>query len=826
MIEFKRQIRSILLQNVFIPLAMAILSAVAMVFLITSFRDASLVTKHSDQVIIKLSEVEKFLFDGQATSRGYRMTKNAEYLTPFASANTQIVNSLHELKQLLLDNPIQVERHEKAQLLIIDAFKNWRSLHSDYQIGLRSRAEEKIYSKEGESRVNEIRDVLKSMMDEEVHLKTEREKLQKNIFNSLFYLFLPAFILISAYVAYRGRGHIISVSNKYEERLAENTKQMLQLERENWLQSEESLLSEKIIKSNSLKELSQAIITNFMDRFNVTAGAVFIRKSMEDDLFERTASIGLKDSEEMANFRLSESGLIAVAVQNKKPVVVQDIQNANWRISSGLGDYSPKAVIVAPFLYKNEVIGIIELALMKEPCKNILELLVEVSEKLAGFILNETSREILKDLVREVQDKSVALQSQQRILQETNDELEKISQYKSQFLANMSHELRTPLNSTMILAQLLMENKDNNLNEKQVGFARQILKSGKDLLTLINDILDLSKVESGHLDLHIEEFKTQDMLDTIQNSFKHVAEEKGLSLIIDNQSVQKTLLSDRFRIEQVLKNFLSNAMKFTKVGSVKVRATDVDKNTIQFAITDTGIGIAPDKLEMIFEPFRQADGTTTRKYGGTGLGLSISKQLAEMLNGEISVESEEGKGTTFYFKMPIILKMAEATELPPSTQTVNLLENYPQQARKKSALFLAQESKAPPVAPSLEGIKILVVDDDFRNIFSLSAALEQRGAFVSMAKNGQEALDILKKNSDYDLVFMDIMMPVMDGLEAIRKIRHDLKLKKLPILALTAKSTEADRQQCMEAGANDFLSKPVDIAKLNSLARTWSPHVN
>lgn len=801
MVQFKRQIRSILLQNVFIPLAMALVSGIALVFLINSFKEASEVTKHSDEVIIKISEVEKLLYEGQASSRGYRMTKNAEFLTSFSSASSQIIKALDELKILISENPIQLERLEKNQLLIIDAFKYWRQLHTDYQIGLRSRAEEKNYSREGESRAREIRTIMKSMMDEELHIKTDREKEQKAIFNYLIYLFLPTFILISAFVAYRGRGHIISVSNKYEERLAENNKQMAQLERENWLQSEESLLSEKIVKSNSLQELSNAIIANFMERFDVIAGAFFIRKFSEGDFFEKTASIGLKDSEAFRKFHLSDSGFTSVAIQNKKPIIIKDFAGVSWKIPSALGDYTPKALVIAPLLYKNEVIGILELAFSTEPCQNVTDLLIEVSEKLAGFIINENSRETLKDLVREVQDKSTELQAQQEVLQQTNEQLEKISQYKSQFLANMSHELRTPLNSTMILAQLLMENKDKNLNEKQVGFAKQILKSGKDLLTLINDILDLSKVESGQLNLHIEEFQVQDILKSLNSSFSLMAEEKGISLIFKNSSSYQILQSDRLRIEQILKNFISNAIKFTKFGSVTIEATDFNTDKVQFSITDTGIGIPKDKLDVIFEPFKQADGTTTRQYGGTGLGLSISKQLAELLKGEIQVRSEVGRGSTFFFTIPVALDL-------------NL--NFPKEGRPD----------LPSVEETLKGAKVLVVDDDFRNIFSVSAALEQRGARVSMAKNGQEAIDILKNNANYDFVLMDIMMPVMDGLEAIRKIRQDLKLTNLPILALTAKTADEDRRQCIEAGANDYLTKPVNIAKLNSLTQIWAGQIN
>ncbi|MBF0425196.1 MAG: response regulator [Magnetococcales bacterium] len=409
------------------------------------------------------------------------------------------------------------------------------------------------------------------------------------------------------------------------------------------------------------------------------------------------------------------------------------------------------------------------------------------------------------------------------VFKEKAHELENASRYKSEFLANMSHELRTPLNSLLILAKMLALNEEGNLSPRQVESARIIHDSGKDLLRLINDILDLSKVEAGHMELVPETRTLVDFTHGIDRLFRHVAESKGLAFQVEIASgLPSALTTDWTKVEQVVRNFLANAFKFTAAGAVNVRLgmprrghvfMNLELNSaevVSFTVTDTGIGIPDDKQEQIFEPFRQVDGSISRKYGGTGLGLSISRKFAELLGGEVQVVSELGRGSAFTLYIPMeISRDATAT------------------VRARAAL----SDVPPPLPPTATQTEImafrslastiLVVDDDPRNVFTLQRLLQSRAGTILVASHGREALDILARNDTVNLVLMDIMMPVMDGYEAMREIRKMPRYRQLPILALTAKAMSGDREKCLKAGASDYLAKPVELERLLVALATW-----
>jgi signal transduction histidine kinase/CheY-like chemotaxis protein len=419
---------------------------------------------------------------------------------------------------------------------------------------------------------------------------------------------------------------------------------------------------------------------------------------------------------------------------------------------------------------------------------------------------------LLAEQNAEVERKNVEVEHARYALEEKAAELALTSKYKSEFLANVSHELRTPLNSIIVLSQQLAEHP-GGLSEKQIEFCRNINSSGADLLRLINDILDLSKVESGTMTLDVEDIPFVRLRDSIDRTFRHLAEAKNLPFNVDfAEGLPQNIESDSKRLEQILKNLLSNAIKFTLQGHVSVRVDVATEgwspghpvlsqggHVVAFTVEDTGIGIAPEKQRLIFEAFQQADAGTSRKYGGTGLGLSISSELTSLLGGEIKLASTPGQGSTFTLYMPLRHAGAEA--------------------RRMLADRVPTASAGDAARSDLRGRKVLIVDDDARNIYTLTALLENQGMEVVTATKGRQAIEIVAATPDLSFVLMDIMMPDMDGYEAIRTIRRDPNFVRLPIVALTAKAMVGDSDKCLNAGANDYISKPVSTDQLLSLMR-------
>ncbi len=395
-------------------------------------------------------------------------------------------------------------------------------------------------------------------------------------------------------------------------------------------------------------------------------------------------------------------------------------------------------------------------------------------------------------------------------LQEQAQQLALTSKYKSEFLANMSHELRTPLNSMLLLARQLMDNREKTLTPKQLEFSKVIHAAGQELLHLVNDILDLAKIEAGKISIEIGDYLTADLPEFLDRNFQLLAQSKNLDLKVEPApNLPRVMQTDARRLEQILKNLLSNALKFTKQGGVTLRAEQVGsgwgaENTvlnaapgvIAFSVTDTGIGIPHEKQKLIFEAFQQADGSTSREYGGTGLGLTISRELAALLGGEIRLQSEAGKGSTFTLFLP-------ETTVAPVPPAHGLRES-------PRAASIEKLTKDPQVTENLRGLVALVVDDDIRNIFALTSLLERFEMSVVSAEEGQAALDLLEANGCIAVVLMDIMMPGMDGFAIMEKLRRTERFKTLPIIAVTAKAMKGDREKCLRAGASEYIAKPLD----------------
>jgi CheY-like chemotaxis protein/signal transduction histidine kinase len=1121
-----KSFKQLLARNVLFPLCLSVLSSVIFVSLIFFQLSVQKEVEKSDVALVSARKVSKIVADAETGMRGFLITGDEPFLEPYYSALNASAAEIQHLYDLEAGHPLQQKRVE----LIKDRFRRWKVYAEDIIADRRAgrSVSAKVSAGFGKSLVDEIRENMGQLVDAEEALKMERSKSARDTTVYLLSIVIAVSLLSGALIAWVGRRQLLLLSESYSTALDTQVKQNQLLLKDQHLKANMASLSETMVGERNLDDLCEAVLSKLASILGFSVGSFYA--AMDDQVLELRGSFARTESQRQKDtpVRLAfGEGLVGQAAKERHLLELTDVPEDYLNISSSLGGMVPRKLLIYPLETEGRIFGVLEFGFYEDNRAETLEFLRLASEAVAQAVRSARYKERLENLLREVREQAKILQAQQEELRVSNeeleeqtrlqresqarlesqhteleqtnaqlevqsqqleiknDELEKIKQaleektgelqqsnrYKSEFLANMSHELRTPLNSSLILAKLLAENKEGNLTQKQVEFSRQILSSGGDLLLLINDILDLSKVESGKLEIISEEVSLENMLDSLQATFDPVAKQKNLRFdIVTAKDLPARILSDQKRVEQILKNLLSNAFKFTSQGGVELRVLKTPKGEISFSVKDSGIGIKKSQQKVIFEAFRQADGTTNRKYGGTGLGLSISKDLARLLQGELSLDSEEGRGSTFTLTLPLRQKapvqpeekkapvkrssipddraavdssdrlilvveddarfagilrdlvkergfkflaadtaeegVALATEHLPDAILLDLglpdhsglmvldqlkqnlktrhipihvisardgseralkmgavgfltkpvereqisevlrrleerikkdfsnvlvieddevqrkaiveliaeegvqitdvntgkealallkkksfdcvvmdlnlpdlsgfdlidrlaeeedcsyppiivytgrdlnkeeelrLKRHSQSVIIKGArsperllnevtLFLHQvESRLSPKRRKIleelqnrerifEEKRILIVDDDVRNIFALTSALENKGAEVFMARNGREALDHLEKQKNMDLVLMDIMMPVMDGYEATKEIRARAEFKNLPIIALTAKAMADDRRKCLEAGASDYLTKPVDLDKLLSLMRVW-----
>jgi CheY-like chemotaxis protein/signal transduction histidine kinase/CHASE3 domain sensor protein len=1089
---------------------------------------------HSHKVLVAIDALLATTQDAETGQRGYLLTGNDRYLEPYQRAVGDVSSRLDTVSTLIEDNPAQqanmvpLRRNLDAKLAELRETVDLRR-----NVGAQA-ALSVVTTDRGKVAMDAFRAELDVMRQEEVRLRVALiaemgEAYRTAITSGVLSGLLGAILTVAVFVLIRR---------------ASNARA-----RQEWLQSGQMGLSDAMMGDQSVEELADSILSFLALYLGFQAGALF---KGERDHFQRVATLGMPaDAKTPARFDLKE-GLLGKAAADGRSTIVRDVPEGYMTIGSALGQDKPRHLVLVPAHADENVNAVIEMGFLHTVDDNVLELLDQASAAIGialrsaryrselQNVLEETQRqaeelqvqseelrvsnEELEEQGRALKESQARLEQQQVELEQTNSqleeqaqiletqrdelersgaavtlkarELEQASQYKSDFLANMSHELRTPLNSLLILSKLLSDNPAGNLSAEQVRFAQTIESSGNDLLTLINDILDLSKIEAGHIEVRPETAPLKRLVSDLRHLFQPVANDRGLNFDIHvADGCPATIETDRQRLEQVLKNLLSNAFKFTETGGVRLEISLAGSDDIAFAVTDTGIGISREQQESIFEAFRQADGTISRRYGGTGLGLSISRELSRLLGGAISLKSQPGQGSTFTLVVPQVYDATrvgarapsprvEPTTVPPTmphaprpaplprmvdddreqlagsrrvllvvedddkfaaivrdlsremgfqslvagtaeealklarqfkpsavvldvglpdesglmvldrlkrddatrhipihvvsaadhmqtalslgavgyrvkpvkrdelaevlkalesklTSTVrrvliveddpvqreavgrllssgdvetvgvgtaaecleqlkaqtfdcmvldlslpdasgySLLETlsqdgehaFPpvivytghdlsaddeQRLRRYSSSIIIKGAKSPerlldevslflhqvvselPAEQQkmiqkarnrdamLEGRRVLIVEDDIRNVYSLTNVLEPRGAVVEIARNGQEALDALNRSAEdpaaaIDLVLMDVMMPVMDGLTAARQIRHDARWAKLPILMLTAKAMPDDQQRCIAAGANDYMAKPIDVDKLLSLVRVWMP---
>ncbi|MEO7943328.1 MAG: ATP-binding protein, partial [Marmoricola sp.] len=602
-----------------------------------------------------------------------------------------------------------------------------------------------------------------------------------------------------------------------------------------------------------------------------------------EGVLELQAGYGYEERKHLStSFRLGE-GLVGQCAKEKKRILLTDVPGDYVRINSGLGEAVPLNIIVLPVLFEGSLRAVVELASFSQFSVTHQAFLDSITESV-GIVLNTIQAAGLTEaLLKQSQSQAEELRSQQEELRGSNEDLarqarllaeqnlvaeqknldieassrlieEKVSQlavsskYKSEFIANMSHELRTPLNSLMILAQQLEENPDRNLTETQVEYASVIHSSGNELLELLNSILDLAKVESGTVSAENDDVSIPELRASLLREFGPIAGRKGLDYTIDlAPGTPGNVVTDQQRLRQILKNLLANAFKFTERGSVQVRIGPVEHGwdlevqslseapaVLALSVSDTGIGIDEEHQTRIFEAFAQGDGTTSRLYGGTGLGLSISRELATLLGGAIDVVSTPGEGSTFTVYLPSGVHPSPAAARPArkvgsGREDSGHVSAVTGQHRAATAGEMPNEQLGAEglgrtggtVDRSLEGVKILVVDDEPRNLFAMRTLLQRNRADVTAVESGAEALDALERMPEFDIVLMDIMMPVMDGYDTIRAIRASEKYRLLTVIAVTGKVMAGERKRCLDAGANDYVPKPVDESELIGALRPW-----
>jgi signal transduction histidine kinase/DNA-binding response OmpR family regulator/CHASE3 domain sensor protein len=642
------------------------------------------------------------------------------------------------------------------------------------------------------------------------------------------------------------------------------------LSQKEWLQTGIAKINEVMLGEKDVNAIAHLVLNELIEYANCKSGAFYIMNETGEQL-------GLAASYAVNNVKkvlMKGEGLVGEAAKSAKILELSDLGADDYTISFVEGAVKPHSIYVFPVQYDVKVKGVIELGSMHAFDENHKELFRSVAGNI-GIAMNlAQNRARVEELLGETQAQSEELQVQHneleninteleaqaeklqaseeelrvqqeellqanqemeersRLLEEKNqaivernfeiqrksEELEIATKYKSEFLANMSHELRTPLNSVLLLSRLLGENKEKNLTEEQTEYARVIQSSGQGLLSLIDEILDLSRIEAGKMNLEIELLSVQEVANEMRSLFEPIAREKKLEFSISTHpGVPTTIETDKMRLEQVLKNLLSNALKFTKQGSVKLNINYDSTNVglVLFSVTDTGIGIEKDKLDLIFEAFQQADGSTRRKFGGTGLGLSISRQLAKLLGGDITVTSTLGGGSTFTVSLPV-RKQLQKEEYSAKTYPIGNGNGNGAHTPPRSALVTGIiPANIPDDRNSIGASErtILIIEDDTAFAKALLDYTHSKGYKGIVAVRGDEGIEMARRHKPIGIL-LDIQLPVIDGWQVMEELKSDPQTRHIPVHVMSA--LEVKKESRLK-GAVDFISKPFALEQMQEI---------
>lgn len=820
---------------------------------------------HTHRVLHEFERVLLYSIDAESGVRGYVISGDENFLEFYEASRDGMYAHLANAKSLTKENPTHQDAIAKLEKSLAARIANLDSGIDLTRQGNITEAQAFVSSGQGRTLQDEIRSLINNVNDSEqtvLAARSEESQSSADTFNKVFIAFLAIITVVLGFV------YVLITVNLNALRKAEAT-----ANEKNWNLSGTAELTRRMQGNKTIRELGQEIINLLTEYLEIPAGALYVRERTGHAL-RLQGACAINTSTAFEELVAPGSGIVGQAAAENKVVAITNVEPGAFNIVSTFGSITPASIMAIPFSFENKVAGVIELGSLTSFTPQQQQFIETVSDSIAICIASAQAREEVNDLLEETQRQAEELEAQQHELRQINEELhtktdllerseatlkvqqeeleqanseleekanmlevqkqrleeakdeierkaaqvELSSKYKSEFLANMSHELRTPLNSILILSRILSENKHGRLSEKEVEHSRSIHSSGNDLLNLINEILDLSKIEAGKMVLDVEEFTLGEIISSINNTFTEVGREIGINFEItcDNDSVG--LNSDRQRIEQILKNLLSNAFKFTgKQGHVALAINERENGLISFAVSDTGIGIPEDKQRIIFEAFQQADGSTKRKYGGTGLGLSISRELANLLGGWIELKSKEGKGSTFTLVVPAAFDESKTETFPVEIKSEIKPKKKSTDHTNQIALPESDNgSEVPEHNDDRENISendrvALIIEDDEAFAQSLLEFVRGRNYKGIIATRGTAGISYAR---DYnpDAILLDMKLPAMDGNEVLVHLKSDPGLRHIPVQIISG----YDHQKTSLAlGAFDYLKKPVDVPDLH-----------
>lgn len=801
-----------------------------------SVRENQFWLSHTGQVISELDQTLLGIRESEASQRGYVLSHDEDFARVFKLGMVDARTHAARVCELTMDNRNQVANCEVLKKMMEERLTHLQNLFVHVRDGKVTANDIKATLAEGKLIMETLAKHMEEMKTEESKLLATRTRETEQA-RSLFFMTLllttviTLVVLVYAFLQLRG-SHLRSQKELIEQTNEANAREQI------------AEISRIVAGDQPFGTVSHEALAYLGRRMNIVAAKLFVR---EHHAFRLAASIGIDNDD--ASATVTESNLLSQAASQEDVVTLDNVPDTFWKFSTSLGASVPKSLAFAPVMFQGRSIGVIEFATFEPLATEQIKLLRRLGETLGVGLNAGLSRERLQSLLAETQQQAEELQSQQEELRVNNEELEqqaralesqqealagknrdleviqedlkrkaedleRSSQYKSEFLAKMSHELRTPLNGLLILSTLLIENKEKNLTDQQKQFARSIQSAGNDLLTLINDILDLAKVEAKKLSVRKETFTLGSLFTQMKQTFEPQTKAKALELKapLSSELENVTVYTDRQRLEQILRNFLSNAVKFTEKGSIELRANiDRRDRMIELTVADTGIGVPEDKRGLIFEAFEQADSSTSRTYGGTGLGLTISRELAHLLGGDIKLKSEEGKGSEFTIRLPMdqapvaAQAPAEPAEIErPRPSHASPLGEQPNEAPRAKPVNL------PQMEADTKTILIVEDDDAFRQ--SVVEVTKSYGFTPIEAADGESALAILDQHTP-SAILLDIKLPGISGLGILEMIKQLPHLRHIPVHMISGLEHQ---QSALRMGALGYLTKPVTLDKVRS----------
>lgn len=819
---------------------LVVMGAVLAVQLVRMVDDARWV-EHTDRVIAEAQRCLLQTAEQEVAIKGYLLSRDRTVLAPYERANPE--EAFTRLHDLVADNAAQQERLSRA----VAAYKTWRDLSDPVSRGENLDRQAGYPALSARRAATEsLREQMRLFIAHEQDLLHIRSEAAERSYKTTSYIFVGLILLAALVLAFLSTRQLSSIAATYSGALQKETDTRAALEREAWVRTGQAKISEALQGEQSVDQLSRRVLDILATYVGAEVGALF---STDGSIWKRTGAIGLVGGHQPKEFSLNE-GLVGRAASSGTILRVNDVPRDYFSIDSGTGTARPAELVLIPAKADGITTAVIELGFLTKCKTEATDLFERIGESIALAFRSSNYKRQLVDLLEEAQRNAEELQTQQEELRVANEELqeqsvamreaqvqlkerqhelettntrleeqkaelaasraqiaakstevEKASRYKSEFLANMSHELRTPLNSSLILAKLLSENKSGNLNDEQVKFAETIYEAGNDLLALISDILDLSKVEAGKMDVKISRIDLESVIASMSRTFEPMAKEKGISFSTsiahrDNRFIE----SDLQKVEQVLRNLLSNAIKFTERGGVSL-SIERTESGISFAVKDTGIGIDPSDHALIFEAFRQVDAGATRKYGGTGLGLSISREFARLLGGGLTLSSERGQGSTFIFSLPATYSGSVSKVEAPLPRP-----SAPPPAKIRSANPLGDD------LDKLDGSRriVLVIEDDDPFGQVLIGLAHELGFQCIVAQRADEGFFLAKRHQP-SAILLDIGLPDHSGLSVLDRLKREPTTRHIPVHVVSGTD---HAQTALEMGAVGYLVKPASRAQL------------